>query len=427
MKIENRKIITLLAIVTILLISMTACGGNSGTNETAPPQNQNTSSNSGQTNTPTPTEPEQTGEWMIPLNATGRAIERNIIAAGGEHSLAVMENGTLMAWGLNESYQLGDGTTNNTNIPLAVMDNVVSVYAGYTHSMAITSDGVLWVMGNTGGTMGVDRGPTVYNTPTRFMESVVAASAGTNHSMAIRADSSLWAWGDNFSGRLGDGTTERQLNPVRIMENVVSVAAGPSHTFAITEDGGLWSWGRNLNGVLGDGTEEDRHSPVRILENITTVATGHSFGLALDNEGNMWAWGSVGNGGFGGSAWHVTTTPEIVAEGIIAMDAHTANVASVVNAFAINQSNQLIRWQNGDIRFVSFDGSRRSSNQHYFENVIDVSAGLTHALAMTHDGELWVWGSDEHGKLGTGLINDTHPAGFERSSPTLIMNGLMLP
>lgn len=42
------------------------------------------------------------------------------IAAGGSHALALLKDGTVRAWGLNDKSQLGDGTTTNANLPVTV-------------------------------------------------------------------------------------------------------------------------------------------------------------------------------------------------------------------------------------------------------------------------------------------------------------------
>ena len=42
------------------------------------------------------------------------------IAAGGDHSLALTSTGTVLAWGINASGQLGNGTNTNSNVPVAV-------------------------------------------------------------------------------------------------------------------------------------------------------------------------------------------------------------------------------------------------------------------------------------------------------------------
>jgi len=76
------------------------------------------------------------------------------VSAGDQHSLAIDINGGLWAWGYNNRYQLGDGTTMNRNTPVRIEAesgqgiNFVSACAGYRHSIAADADGNWWVWGD---------------------------------------------------------------------------------------------------------------------------------------------------------------------------------------------------------------------------------------------------------------------------------------
>lgn len=89
------------------------------------------------------------------------------IAAGQYHTVALMNNGTVSAWGYNGSGQLGDGTTTNRLSPVAV--------PGLTGVMAI--------------------------------------AAGGYHTVALENNGAVVAWGDNRDGQLGDGNTTNQSSP----------------------------------------------------------------------------------------------------------------------------------------------------------------------------------------------------------------------
>lgn len=91
-----------------------------------------------------------------------------------------------------------------------------SVAAGYGHSLAVREDDTLWAWGLNGrGQLGVGSTPN-RSTPVRVLTRVVSTvTAGDFHSLAVREDGTLWAWGDNSFGELGDVTTERRISPVR--------------------------------------------------------------------------------------------------------------------------------------------------------------------------------------------------------------------
>jgi len=69
-----------------------------------------------------------------------------MVAAGLEHTVALREDGTVWAWGVNHRGQLGDGTTTNRNTPIQVQDlsNVVSISIGSDHNVALKGDGTVW-------------------------------------------------------------------------------------------------------------------------------------------------------------------------------------------------------------------------------------------------------------------------------------------
>ena len=129
------------------------------------------------------------------------------ISAGGEHSFAIKDDGSLWAWGGNGCGQLGDGTYKDKSTPVKIMENVCSVSAGYNHSLAIKSDGTLWAWGNNlsgeigNGKIGINNGVfTEYAQilkPEKIMDNVVFVYAGWGYSFAIKTDDTLWSWGGN--------------------------------------------------------------------------------------------------------------------------------------------------------------------------------------------------------------------------------------
>jgi hypothetical protein len=62
------------------------------------------------------------------------------LAAGGGWSLALLENGTLMAWGENLFGELGNGTTTSTDVPVSVsgVSGATAIGAGEHQGFALT-------------------------------------------------------------------------------------------------------------------------------------------------------------------------------------------------------------------------------------------------------------------------------------------------
>jgi YD repeat-containing protein len=153
--------------------------------------------------------------------------------SGGNHLLALRNDGTVWALGYNGSGQLGDGTTTNRSTPVQV--------PGLTH--------------------------------------VTEVSAGGSNSFALLPGGVVWGWGNNGSGQVGDGTTTNRPSPVQLaLTGVTGVYGGGQANYARLADGTAVGWGYSGNGQVGDGTTTTRLSPVPLpgLSHVLQM-TGSSF------------------------------------------------------------------------------------------------------------------------------------------------------
>ncbi|HUR17631.1 MAG TPA: hypothetical protein VMZ51_01685, partial [Acidimicrobiales bacterium] len=229
----------------------------------------------------------------IPVQV-GTATNWATVAAGGYHTAAIRTDGTLCAWGNNEYGQLGDGsTTARSSIPVQVgtATNWATVAAGGKHTAAIRTDGTLWAWGNNDSGQVGDGTLTAHSIPVQVGTATnwATVAAGGNHTAAIRADGTLWAWGYNGYGQAGSGS----FFPARLgtATDWATVAAGHSHTAAVKTDGTLWAWGYNGYGQLGDGTTTTRFVPVQVgtATDWATVVAGDSHTAAVRTDGTLWA------------------------------------------------------------------------------------------------------------------------------------------
>ncbi len=270
------------------------------------------------------------------------------VAAGAYHSLALCSDGTVSSWGYNNFGQLGDNSTTNRNVPVAVntisgvsaLDGktVVAIAAGGTHSMALCSDGTVVTWGsNSYGQLGENPSspsrrlvPVAVNTASGvsalFGKTVTAIAAGTDSSFALCSDGRVTAWGYNSGYHLGDGTTTNRLVPVSVRhlgalanKTVVAIAAGVTHALALCSDGSLAAWGSNSTGQLGDNSTSTRSTPVVVNRDsgisalydktVVGIAAGSTYSQAICSDGTLATWG--GGGGRGGSST-IKIVPEAV-------------------------------------------------------------------------------------------------------------------
>lgn len=140
------------------------------------------------------------------------------IAAGAHHGLALKKDGTVWAWGSNAAGQLGESSATPQRIvpaQIAGLSNVVAIAAGFQHSLALKNDGSVWAWGlNSSGQLGDgtlnDRPAPVRATG---LTDAVAIAAGYHHSLVLKKEGSVWSWGNNSFGQLGDGSTTFRTAP----------------------------------------------------------------------------------------------------------------------------------------------------------------------------------------------------------------------
>ncbi len=230
------------------------------------------------------------------------------VGAGDNHSLALKNDGTVWTWGRNNSGQLGIGaSTANQLIPVRVpnLDNVVAIAAGEEFSMALKSDGTVWAWGdNDSGQLGDDT-KVNKNTPVqvKVLTNIKNIVAGGNHALAVDGNGNLWAWGSSNHGQVGNNSDISQIIPIRIesLTNVKGIAAGALSSYAVKNDGTIWAWGYNAYGNLGHGDTTNRSVPTRItgIGPVSAVSSGEYFAVALSQDGILYSWGRNHNGQLG--------------------------------------------------------------------------------------------------------------------------------
>lgn len=248
------------------------------------------------------------------------------VAAGNYHTLAVDERaGTVSAWGLNNAYQLGDGTVTNRRTPVAVtgLSGVVSVAAGglpgYAgHSVALKGDGTVWTWGyGKSGQLGLGSA-TSTPTPTKVdgLAGIVAVAAGGDNTYALGGDGAVYAWGDNSYGQIGNPSARRaQSTPLAVALSgaATSIAAAGTHALAVKVDGTAWAWGNNNTGQLGDGGACGKTcgAPVRVngLTDVSALAGGYVHSLAAAGDGTVRGWGRNAEGQLGDGTTTARFTP----------------------------------------------------------------------------------------------------------------------
>ncbi|MBX3095204.1 MAG: putative Ig domain-containing protein [Cryobacterium sp.] len=372
----------------------------------------------------------------LPPNADPHFVQ--VDAGRFNHAvLGLTDDGTVYSWGVGFYGELGEGTSvieKLTPSPIALPalaagDRVIQVSVGSEHALALTEQGTVLAWGrNESGQLGLGdtatRGtPTIVPTsafPGLSTARIVAISAsGADHSLALSSSGQVFAWGWNGFGQVGDNSVSDRWSPVRVINNsATSVSAGNGYSFAVTS-AGVYSWGINLYGQLGNGTTSARLVPSSTAafpglasgEQIVEVAAGGDHVLARGSHGTVYSWGDDGYGQLGlGAGDDSRTAPAIVTvPGLASGDTVESVDAGEGYSLARTAAGSLYTWGfNSDGQLALGDLADRDSPTPVtaFPAVLD-DAPIAHASAG-HDGAVivsatgGVYGS---GRFG-GLLGD---------------------
>ena len=325
--------------------------------------------------------------------------------------MAITTNGDLYCWGWNDHGQVGNGTTNNQYTPVKILSNVSYITCSENTSAAITTNGDLYCWGRFSGNGNFNN----QLTPVKILNDVsyITCSHGAlPYNAAIITNGDLYCWGDNIHGQLGCGTSiGSQYTPVKVLDNVSSIKIGimssSIYSAAITTNGDLYCWGDNRYGQIGNGsTNEYQTTPVKILSNVSFVNLFfYGYSAAITTNGDLYCWGNNMCGQIGNGSTENQTIPIKI----------LSNVSSITSTYkdirafsaAITTNGDLYCWGSNNYGQVG-NGSTKDQFTPYkvLSNVSFVYIynfdTFTCVAAITTNKDLYCWGSNEHGRIGNG-------------------------
>lgn len=229
------------------------------------------------------------------------------VSSKGSHVLALARDGSVWAWGRGDSGQIGIGPlptvifrTRSARVepyvpyPVRVPDiaDVAAIGAGNDHSLALLKDGTVRAWGsNKYGQIG-DGGSTNRERPFTVpgVRNAVAIAAGAYRSVAVLADGTVMEWGANHVN-LTPRRTPLLLAGAR---GVRSVVAGGEQVAALTQSGEVMTWGQDAHYETGRGNQ-NATAPglVKGLASVTSLASAGSTTIAVTSSGRIFTWGDV--------------------------------------------------------------------------------------------------------------------------------------
>ncbi len=386
---------------------------------------------------------------QLPVAPLSLPVYKQNISASNNHYHAIRSDGSVWSWGFNYQGFIGDGTSGSDAVTVPVKVHLsgkaVAVNSYDGHVLALMDDGTVWAWGsNSRGQLGDGNdgddisGGALFHNPTPVqvigLSDIVQIATGNRHSVALSRDGRVWTWGDNSSGQLGLGNKGNKNRPVLVtaIDQVVEVAAGLFNTLLVRQDGTVWIFGGSSSGTntystLGIEGVFQSLLPVQVptLNNVVHIAHGGAHQFAIKADGSVWAWGTNIYGRLGDGGTANTTTPVELST--------LTNIKSLstqaATSMALSHDGEVWVWGNNDYQGLCTElaGKHHSPVQMPISDVIEIAAGFDGYLLLTQAGELLACGSNSYGSLGTGepynRVSSLKNVGDEFGSGTFSFHG----
>ncbi len=327
---------------------------------------------------------------LAPQAAVAQA-QGALIAAGNAHSCAI-EYGKAYCWGENDFGQLGDGSTTDSSVPVAVDTS------GVLHGKTLTQI-------SAGGGGGID-------------------------TCALDSTGTAFCWGSNIDGGLGDGGIADSSVPVAVDtggvlrgKTLTQITAGSDGGCVLDSAGAAYCWGDNDYGELGDGGTADSSVPVAVDTSgalagkaLTQITGGYEDTCGLASSGVAYCWGDnssweLGDGSGGTDGDYSSVPVAVDTKGALARQSLTQISAGWLFACAVDAAGAAYCWGEGDLgsdlASSSVPVAVDTSGVLAGHKVSQISAGLGEACALDAAGAAFCWGDADYGELGDGIFSSS--------------------
>ncbi len=320
---------------------------------------------------------------MVPVDVDMNGImkDKKIVGltSGEYHSCALDDSGGIYCWGKNDEGQLGNGTIEDSSVPVAVDLSMLPENTSFTfisahksNTCALDSDGKGYCWGHASCDENGNRSdeyalvPEKVNNNLSDVKFVSITSRG-----AIDTEGVLHRWAYGYYRAYGNSDMIDELAYMK--KKWVSLAPGYWHSCILDNEGEIYCWGDDSYGELGNGEDKEEecdgnlcNAPIAVYsegvlkeKHIVFITTGNYHTCALDSEGGAYCWGKGISGEIGD---------------------FSVNDAIAPHSLFLNRRSEL-----------------------YGKKVISLSAGSEHTCAVDDKGTAYCWGSQEYGELGDGV------------------------
>ena len=195
----------------------------------------------------------------IPAEVKGKKVKS--ISAGYQVSIVVLEDGSVVKWGNENTIDVVTSKTKD--------ENVKTVKTNIQTGLALTEDGKLIPMAK--------RATAFDAVPEEIQGKVKDFALTDKTAFALLEDGTLRCWGAN--------DYKIQEIPEDVNGHVESISAGRNHVTVLLDDGTVQAWGGNNNKQIKVPSG---------MKDIVSVSSRYYQNYAIDKDGNVESWGLKG-------------------------------------------------------------------------------------------------------------------------------------
>lgn len=238
----------------------------------------------------------------------------------------------------------------------------------------------------------------------------------------------VWCWGCNDDAILGrDGDEMLPGVLVGLEEDVVAISSGDYHAAAIGKSGKVYIWGvyKDSNGYLGFTRTQTQKQPVPTAvselsdHTIVAVESGTNHTLALTSKGEVYQWGDVRQGRREVARLKTEVLkPMRVKFPRVKGGVHINKIfAGSFHNFALTREGQVYGWGFNNYGQLGTGDMNNRLNPELVQPlaelgvIVSIAPGQTHTIVLTDKGKVYSFGRGEYGQLGLGdnLSHQTRP------------------
>eukprot|EP00299_Pterocystis_sp_00344_P001282 c11114_g1_i1.p1 GENE.c11114_g1_i1~~c11114_g1_i1.p1 ORF type:complete len:464 (-),score=91.98 c11114_g1_i1:66-1424(-) len=351
------------------------------------------------------------------------------IAAGITHTIALSTWGSVYRWGRNDMAQLGGLVQNNplqapemlvllesrVSRQLSVWSKSVSdIAVGQSHTLAMIGNNEIYAWGdNSHNQLGaVVPFPFVYNPPIPAPRNITNSTRiRANHTIASSANSSQPVSFLEVPGLLE--RPKKSSTPLAVLGitspfGFKSVHAHTYRSAVLTNSGQVWVWGDNRDGLIGVMSDENTVKPTMVegaFAPIRQLCLGIDFFVALDEESRVWVWGDNHDNQLG-LGENAPLTVESPIESVYFREKNISNIScGYQHTILWNGAKAYAFGDNEHGQLGLGDFARHNCPDEIVllreKSIVSFSAGRAHNIVVTRSGVL-VWGLNDQGQLGMG-------------------------